>query len=374
MNQEQKCKESAEYHVEKTADAKTLRWKVSTDGALRTEVIWNQGMKDFVGHGSHQLIFGADFSLKCTEVLLSLRSGELGGCQATLRRSSRRKRWRSERSREDAGQQGGHARGSVWSVSDQSLRVSVTRVLGSGKGFKQWPASSGGLRIASRESAGICYRESVTLLIGFGVSENQPVTPRGRTTSSIPVRRARSTWRRAGITLSGRLKICASPAITRKLVSTEWRRPGLDEESSNPQAAVTQSPGDTRHMSFQRCMLELIHACQCKDVSCSFSECQKMKRVVQHTKRCQQKANGNCPICKVLIAVCCHHAKHCQQNICSAPFCRNIKEKLKQQQQQEMQDEMQEVQEGSVGQMDQLPQVLEAEAGASQQAQPESLL
>ncbi|XP_066127498.1 histone acetyltransferase p300-like isoform X2 [Saccopteryx bilineata] len=148
--------------------------------------------------------------------------------------------------------------------------------------------------------------------------------------------------------------------------------PGLDEESSNPQAAVTQSLGDTRHMSYQRCMLELIHACQCKDVDCSFDECQKMKRVVEHTKHCQRKASGSCPICKELIAVCCHHAKHCQQNICSAPFCHNIKEKLKrQQQQQEMQDEMEEVQEGSVGQMDQLPQVLEAEAGASQQAQPE---
>lgn len=60
-----------------------------------------------------------------------------------------------------------------------------------------------------------------------------------------------------------------------------------------------------------------------------------MKRVVQHTKVCQRKANGNCPICKQLIALCCYHAKYCQETKCPVPFCLNIKHKMKQQQLQQ---------------------------------------
>ncbi|XP_007974082.1 histone acetyltransferase p300 isoform X1 [Chlorocebus sabaeus] len=107
---------------------------------------------------------------------------------------------------------------------------------------------------------------------------------------------------------------------------------GLDDESNNQQAAATQSPGDSRRLSIQRCIQSLVHACQCRNANCSLPSCQKMKRVVQHTKGCKRKTNGGCPICKQLIALCCYHAKHCQENKCPVPFCLNIKQKLRQQQ------------------------------------------
>ncbi|XP_068098213.1 histone acetyltransferase p300 [Hyperolius riggenbachi] len=107
---------------------------------------------------------------------------------------------------------------------------------------------------------------------------------------------------------------------------------GLDDESSNQQATATQSPGDSRRLSIQRCIQSLVHACQCRNANCSLPSCQKMKRVVQHTKGCKRKTNGGCPICKQLIALCCYHAKHCQENKCPVPFCLNIKHKLRQQQ------------------------------------------
>ncbi|XP_010780197.1 histone acetyltransferase p300-like, partial [Notothenia coriiceps] len=107
---------------------------------------------------------------------------------------------------------------------------------------------------------------------------------------------------------------------------------GLDDESSNSSAAATQSPGDSRRLSIQRCIQSLVHACQCRNANCSLPSCQKMKRVVQHTKGCKRKTNGGCPICKQLIALCCYHAKHCQENKCPVPFCLNIKHKLRQQQ------------------------------------------
>uniref|UniRef100_A0A8C8D4L9 histone acetyltransferase n=1 Tax=Oncorhynchus tshawytscha TaxID=74940 RepID=A0A8C8D4L9_ONCTS len=107
---------------------------------------------------------------------------------------------------------------------------------------------------------------------------------------------------------------------------------GLDDESNSAAAAATQSPGDSRRLSIQRCIQSLVHACQCRNANCSLPSCQKMKRVVQHTKGCKRKTNGGCPICKQLIALCCYHAKHCQENKCPVPFCLNIKHKLRQQQ------------------------------------------
>ncbi|XP_060705627.1 histone acetyltransferase p300-like [Hemiscyllium ocellatum] len=105
---------------------------------------------------------------------------------------------------------------------------------------------------------------------------------------------------------------------------------GLDDES-NAQGSEA-STGDSRRLSIQRCIQSLVHACQCRNANCSLPSCQKMKRVVQHTKGCKRKTNGGCPICKQLIALCCYHAKHCQETKCPVPFCLNIKHKLRQQQ------------------------------------------
>ncbi|XP_035376869.1 histone lysine acetyltransferase CREBBP-like [Electrophorus electricus] len=98
---------------------------------------------------------------------------------------------------------------------------------------------------------------------------------------------------------------------------------------------------ESRRLSIQRCIQSLVHACQCRNANCSLPSCQKMKRVVQHTKGCKRKTNGGCPVCKQLIALCCYHAKHCQENKCPVPFCLNIKHKLRQQQ---LQHRLQQVQ------------------------------
>ncbi|XP_072527253.1 histone lysine acetyltransferase CREBBP-like [Salminus brasiliensis] len=94
---------------------------------------------------------------------------------------------------------------------------------------------------------------------------------------------------------------------------------------------ASESPQESRRLSIQRCIQSLVHACQCRNANCSLPSCQKMKRVMQHTKGCERKTNGGCPVCKQLIALCCYHAKHCQENKCPVPFCLNIKHKLRQQ-------------------------------------------
>ncbi|KAM4598373.1 CREB binding protein b [Polymixia lowei] len=107
---------------------------------------------------------------------------------------------------------------------------------------------------------------------------------------------------------------------------------GLDDDSNNQSGEASKSPQESRRLSIQRCIQSLVHACQCRNANCSLPSCQKMKRVVQHTKGCKRKTNGGCPVCKQLIALCCYHAKHCQENKCPVPFCLNIKHKLRQQQ------------------------------------------
>ncbi|CAJ1075040.1 CREB binding protein b isoform X3 [Xyrichtys novacula] len=107
---------------------------------------------------------------------------------------------------------------------------------------------------------------------------------------------------------------------------------GLDDDSNGQGGEASKSPQESRRLSIQRCIQSLVHACQCRNANCSLPSCQKMKRVVQHTKGCKRKTNGGCPVCKQLIALCCYHAKHCQENKCPVPFCLNIKHKLRQQQ------------------------------------------
>ncbi|KAM9392722.1 LOW QUALITY PROTEIN: CREB binding protein b [Pholidichthys leucotaenia] len=107
---------------------------------------------------------------------------------------------------------------------------------------------------------------------------------------------------------------------------------GIDDDSNSQGGEASKSPQESRRLSIQRCIQSLVHACQCRNANCSLPSCQKMKRVVQHTKGCKRKTNGGCPVCKQLIALCCYHAKHCQENKCPVPFCINIKQKLRQQQ------------------------------------------
>ena len=82
-------------------------------------------------------------------------------------------------------------------------------------------------------------------------------------------------------------------------------------------------------LAIQRCINSLVHACNCRiGNNCQFRSCNKMKRVISHTRQCKRKSNGGCPICKQLIALCCYHAKMCNESNCPVHFCQNIKAKI----------------------------------------------
>ena len=99
------------------------------------------------------------------------------------------------------------------------------------------------------------------------------------------------------------------------------------EETTEPVDSNVQA----RQESFRRCLNALVHAHGCRDANCFLQSCQKMKRVIEHTRSCQLKSKGGCSICKKLCTLCAHHAKHCTVRRCNIPFCMKIREKLKQQ-------------------------------------------
>lgn len=96
------------------------------------------------------------------------------------------------------------------------------------------------------------------------------------------------------------------------------------------------SPDELKKQSIQRCIQGLVHASNCRDANCRMQSCMKLKRIVGHSRVCKKRnvAQSSCAICRQLIALCCYHAKICEdtQNKCNVPFCSNIKARLKQQQ------------------------------------------
>lgn len=85
-----------------------------------------------------------------------------------------------------------------------------------------------------------------------------------------------------------------------------------EENKSNDSSA------NARNESVVKCVNSLVHSCQCRDANCRRATCNKMKKVVQHTRACKkrQSPNGACQVCKQMIALCCYHAKHCNSQNC----------------------------------------------------------
>ena len=104
---------------------------------------------------------------------------------------------------------------------------------------------------------------------------------------------------------------------------------GIVEEDNQNEPQMPQNPHEARKQSIQKCIQSLVHACQCRDMTCKLQSCIKMKRVIRHTRDCRLRNNGNCSICKQFVALCLFHARNCNENQCSVPLCSNIKQKLK---------------------------------------------
>ena len=72
----------------------------------------------------------------------------------------------------------------------------------------------------------------------------------------------------------------------------------------------------------------LVHSYQCRDPTCQYDNCTKMKRIISHAKNCKSKSKGGCQICTQMLTLFCYHSKHCQNDHCGLSLCKKLKQKL----------------------------------------------
>ena len=90
-----------------------------------------------------------------------------------------------------------------------------------------------------------------------------------------------------------------------------------------------------RAQLFKRRNEFLIHACQCRDLTCSKPLCIQMKQLLLHARDCKMRASGKCSACNFFIRMCDSHAQECKEAICLVPICAKLKQKMRQRRQQE---------------------------------------
>lgn len=99
----------------------------------------------------------------------------------------------------------------------------------------------------------------------------------------------------------------------------------LDEESS-------KNLEQTNPQEIIQCWIQLLlHVHHCQDQQCTKPECLQLKNELIHMDKCEEKANGACERCKLLMRLYCCHAKQCNDVDCRIPFCSHIKANLQQQ-------------------------------------------
>lgn len=103
-------------------------------------------------------------------------------------------------------------------------------------------------------------------------------------------------------------------------------RAGEEKHVDAPQKLTKEARLQSIHLLNET----LLHTAHCKDPACTILKCKKMKNVIGHTKSCERKRTGSCSICRRLIALCCLHAKRCNETLCSVSFCESLKRKMRQ--------------------------------------------
>ncbi|CAF1196571.1 unnamed protein product [Didymodactylos carnosus] len=98
--------------------------------------------------------------------------------------------------------------------------------------------------------------------------------------------------------------------------------------NSSPKSLIC--PTVQRQQSMQHYIETLLHAANCQNFSCSYCGCLLFKRVIRHTKECNEKKR-QCNICKQALLLFYYHAKICEEQNCQVPFCEKVKIKIRKQ-------------------------------------------
>ena len=69
----------------------------------------------------------------------------------------------------------------------------------------------------------------------------------------------------------------------------------------------------------------VLHTWHCKDLTCTSTDCPRMKKLLIHTDEC---IKDECNTCKNSLIICYYHATNCPDKSCPIGFCLPLKEKI----------------------------------------------
>ena len=97
-----------------------------------------------------------------------------------------------------------------------------------------------------------------------------------------------------------------------------------------------QNTAEARNQLIKKRNEYLIHACSCRDSSCTKPFCIKMKQLLRHARDCRLRLSGNCTACNFFIRLCASHAHECKEAKCPVPVCANLKKKMRERRQRQI--------------------------------------
>lgn len=103
------------------------------------------------------------------------------------------------------------------------------------------------------------------------------------------------------------------------------------DEIKSDQIEETIETNEFQRTTISKCILVLIHVSKCENDLCDDS-CRRLKRLIRHVKKCRKQSNQEskeCKLCKQFLALCCYHAKRCEDVECSVPYCASFKKSFK---------------------------------------------
>ena len=108
-----------------------------------------------------------------------------------------------------------------------------------------------------------------------------------------------------------------------------------------PEESTTSNTAEARNQLMKRRNEYLIHACACRDPTCSKPFCIKMKQLLRHARDCKQRSTGKCTACNFFVRLCASHAHECKETKCPVPICANLKQKMRERRQRQQTDNYQ---------------------------------
>jgi E1A/CREB-binding protein len=125
------------------------------------------------------------------------------------------------------------------------------------------------------------------------------------------------------------------PNVNRGACTHQLQAIAVESDAEEEGSSLTEAQRADRQRKLTMHIQLIEHASRCDSLSCSSSNCAKMKEYLKHAGVCKIKVAGGCKICKRIWTLLRIHAQKCKDRNCTIPQCNAIREKMRQLQKQQ---------------------------------------